>query len=84
MIQEVGTELAKLAEVPLAGWRDYVIQLQRMSYKVASIIAEDMSYFPQRHEVPYINFVKDMCEARENAREISSDIFNEFVNALHH
>jgi len=81
MIQELGVNLSKLVDVPLSGWRDYANKLQRMSSNVAQMTSDDM-YFPPRNEIPLINFVKELCDVREHSRELSLEIFHEFVYAL--
>lgn len=80
IILEVGGDLVKLFEVA-PGSQDFVLDFPRMKSYSAMMIADDMLCC-DRHELPIVKFVNEMCDVKENPRELSLEIFNEFVYAV--
>ena len=80
LVLDVCEQLVKLMNIPMTNdWAAFVFNLLSMDSCVAEMIAGDMSY---GNEHVFVDFVNNMCDVKENGQELSSEIFNEFVNAI--
>ena len=78
LVPDVCEQLVKLMNMPMTDdWTAFVFNLLSMDFCVAEMIAGDISY---GNEHAIVDFVNNMCDIKENGQELSSEIFNEFVN----
>lgn len=82
MIQDLCAQFTMLLDTPMTDeWVAFVFNLTSMSSCVAEMIASDMS-FPGVNERAIVDFVINMCDTIKDSNAWSSDMFNEFLNAM--